>query len=115
MVMKWFGSDPNGIVLKAELDVQPGKCFEVSFENSDGSQHTCSGIYVEVIPYQKLSFTWMWKSEPGVESFVSVLFLAGQDYTIMQFEHANVGYASAHNYVEGWNDTFLKLERLIVA
>ncbi|HWB25715.1 MAG TPA: hypothetical protein VG738_09560 [Chitinophagaceae bacterium] len=31
----------------------------------------------------------------------------------MHFKHANVGFASAHNYLQGWNDTFMKLEKLI--
>jgi uncharacterized protein YndB with AHSA1/START domain len=114
LVKQWFGSDPEGIVLHAAMNVQIGGHFEVTFQNSDGAQHTCSGMYKEVLPYDKLNFNWKWKSEPGVESFVTIQLLSKEDYTLMQFEHAHVGFASAHNYEKGWKDTFLKLERVLV-
>ena len=94
------------------MDVQPGGSFEITFKDSNGTEHTCSGIYKDVQPYQKLSFSWMWKSEPGVRSFVTVLFAPNGNNTLMKFEHAGVGYASAHNYAKGWEDTFLKLEKI---
>ena len=113
LISRWFGSDPDGTVLKAEMDVQPGGYFEVTFANSDGAEHTCSGIYKEVQPFTRLSFTWEWRNEPGVQSFVTVLLQPTGNDTLMQFEHAQVGFASAHDYVEGWNSTFLKLEQVL--
>jgi len=31
----------------------------------------------------------------------------------MQFEHAHVGYESAHDYQKGWESTFTKLEHVL--
>ena len=73
VVRQWFGSDPAGKVLAVQLDVRPGGSFEVSFMDSNGTEHTCSGVFADVQPETKLSFSWRWKSEPGVETFVSVL------------------------------------------
>ena|SRR5438552_2281126 len=115
LIMKWFGSDPDGIVLNAALDVRPGGHFEITFKDSNGTQHTCSGIYEDVQKYNKLSFTWKWKSEPGVQSFVTVLLSPENNVTLMQFEHAHIGYGSAHNYLQGWKNTFLKLEHILTA
>src|SRR6185436_12790119 len=98
---KWFGSDPNGRLLKVEMDVRAGGNFEIKFRDSDGTEHTCFGIYKTVVPLHEFSFTWNWKEEPGVESFVSVLFSPKNDGTEMQFEHADIGNASAHDYKEG--------------
>ena len=113
VISKWFGSDPNGRVLKTEMDIKPGSYFEITFRDSDGTEHTCFGIYKTVVPLHELSFTWNWKEEPGVESFVSVLFSPKNDGTEMQFEHADIGNASAHDYKEGWNATFLKLRKAV--
>ena len=113
MISKWFGSDPNGRLLKVEMDVRAGGNFEITFRDSDGTEHTCFGIYKTVVPLHELSFTWNWKEEPGVESFVSVLFSPKNDGTEMQFEHADIGNASAHDYKEGWNATFLKLRKAV--
>ena len=112
-VRNWFGSDPNGKVLEAELDVRPGGYFEVTFQDSDSTEHTCSGTYNEVQKPNKLTFSWQWKSEPGVKSFVIVLLTSEGNATKMQFEHKNLGSGSKHNYTKGWESTFSKLERLL--
>jgi len=113
VIMKWFGSDPKGEVLNAKLDVRPGGSFEVTFKDSDQTEHTCSGVYNEIEELSKLTFTWRWKSEPGVESFIVLLLTEKGKSTKMQFEHMNLGRGSKHNYVKGWQSTFLKLEQLL--
>jgi uncharacterized protein YndB with AHSA1/START domain len=79
IILKWFGSDPNGKGLKAEMDVRPGGRFEVTFANANETEHTCFGIYHEVKKYSEPSFTWEWKNEPGVESFVIVKLITLQE------------------------------------
>ena len=113
IVANWFGSDPKGEVLNAELDVRMGGKFTVTFRDSDMTEHTCSGIYKEVQELRKLTFTWCWKSEPGVESLVTVLLTPENGKTLLQFEHAHPGNASMHNYLQGWNATFLKLQKAL--
>ncbi len=110
LVMKWFGSDPNGKVQKAKLDVRPGGYFEITFNDSDLSEHTCCGVYKDVQEFSRLTFSWTWKSEPGVESFVTLLLHANGNNTLIQFEHANLGAASKHNYLIGWQGAFEKLK-----
>jgi uncharacterized protein YndB with AHSA1/START domain len=113
VIMKWFGSDPKGKVHSARLDVRPGGSFEVMFQDADQTEHTCFGNYKEVENLSKLSFTWHWKSEPSVESFIVLLLIKQGISTKMQFEHINVGTGSKHNYIQGWQSTFLKLEQLL--
>lgn len=115
LVLKWFGSDPNGTGLNASMDVRPGGAYEISFKNAAGpnAEHTCFGKYTEVEKYRRLAFSWTWKNEPGVESFVTVSLTPEKDHTHMKFEHAHVGYESAHNYEEGWRSTFEKLEKVL--
>jgi uncharacterized protein YndB with AHSA1/START domain len=113
LILKWFGSDPNGEGIKAEMDVQAGGKFEISFVDSNGTEHTCSGVYVVVEKPVELSFSWSWKSEPGVESLVTVSFIDKKNSTLMQFEHANLGSASKHDYLQGWQSTFVKLVKVL--
>ena len=94
MVRRWFGSDPAGKVLSAQLDVRIGGRFEVSFMDSDGAKHICSGVYVEVEPESKLSFSWKWRSEPGIETFVKVQLTPHGAGTQMGFEHDRLIEAS---------------------
>ena len=113
LILQWFGSDPNGVGISAHVDLRPGGSFEISFRGSEGIAHTCFGVYKEVAAFSRLIFSWEWKSEPGVESRVTVLLTPEGDHTLMQFEHAHVGSKSAHNYKAGWRDTFVKLERVL--
>ncbi|MBC7829955.1 MAG: SRPBCC domain-containing protein [Chitinophagaceae bacterium] len=113
LISKWFGSDPNGKVMKADLDVRIGGAFEVTFRDADQTEHTCSGIYVDVKEFSKLSFSWTWKSEPGVQTFVTVALSSEKNLTRMIFQHAHPGTASKHDYLNGWNATFVKLEQML--
>jgi uncharacterized protein YndB with AHSA1/START domain len=112
LILHWFGSDPNGVGVSAKLDVRRGGEFQVTFKDADQTEHTCSGVYLDVQVFRKLSFSWMWKSEPGVESLVTVSLTPVGNGTQMQFEHANLGNESKHNYLKGWESTFLKLEKI---
>jgi uncharacterized protein YndB with AHSA1/START domain len=112
-LMTWFGSDPNGKVLSADVDVRVGGRFEVTFQDADLTTHTCYGIYEDVQPFSKLVFSWQWKSEPNVESYISLLLFPIDKFTVMQFEHKNFGNGSKHDYEKGWRSTFVKLERLL--
>ena len=113
-IAKWFGSDPNGKVLKAILNVYPGGSFEVTFKDSNQTEHTAFGMYFVVREFSNLEFNWTWRSEPGVESFVSLVFKNENNSTRMLFKHEHLGKDSQHNYEEGWKATFLKLEQSLV-
>lgn len=114
IVKLWFGSDPNGKVLDAKLDVQVGGSFSVTFANSDGTEFTCHGIYKEIEPNNRLVFTWGWANQPEVHELISLEFSPDGAGTLMTFEQSNIDPStSMHNYEEGWRSTFQKLERAL--
>lgn len=110
LVKKWFGSDPAGTVLHAMTNVKPSGIFSVTFADSDGTQHTCTGTYSDIKLHVQLSFTWEWKSEPGHVSRVNVSFTPDKEGTLMKFEHSNLHPDSLHGYQGGWKRTFEKLK-----
>jgi uncharacterized protein YndB with AHSA1/START domain len=113
IVKQWFGSDPGGTVINAELNVIPDGQFEIQFKDSDETIHTCFGLYTEVDLNLRLGFTWSWKSEPGHISFVTVGMEKVTGGSRLHFEHAGLNPGSAHNYETGWNNTFLKLDNYL--
>ena len=58
---------------RAELDVRVGGRFAIVFHTEDGEEHHVSGVYREVVPNEKLVFTWAWRTTPERESLVTVL------------------------------------------
>jgi len=110
----WFGSDPNGKVLDAKLDVQVNGSFSVTFVNSDGTEFTAQGIYKEIEENSRLVFTWGWANQPEVNELITLEFSPEGDGTLMTFEQSNIdATTSMHNYEEGWRSTFQKLERAL--
>jgi uncharacterized protein YndB with AHSA1/START domain len=110
----WFGSDPNGNVLDAKLDVQVNGSFSVTFANSDGTEFTAQGIYKEVNEPKRLVFTWGWANQPEVDELITLEFSPDGDGTLMSFEQSNIDPSTTlHNYEEGWRSTFQKLEKAL--
>lgn len=113
IVKKWFGSDPNGTVLEAELDVRVDGSFKVKFANANETKHTAQGIYKEVELNKKLVLTWGWEEQPHIKEWVQIQFEPEKDGTMMYFEHHDIDKDTSHNYAEGWRSTFGKIERAL--
>ena len=113
-IKMWFGSDPNGIVLSAEINLSVGDKYSISFNDSDGTLHTAFGKYLEIIEWSKLYFTFEWKSEPGHISELIVEFIPKAEKTITILTHTNLNPNSVHGYTEGWNGTMDKIIKKIL-
>lgn len=110
-IVKWFGPDA-GPVEHADLDVKVGGRYSISFRTEDGEQHHVSGIYREVLPNEKLVFTWAWRSTPERESLVTVLIAPDADGALLTFHHERFFDEKArddHRY--GWTGCLDKLVR----
>jgi uncharacterized protein YndB with AHSA1/START domain len=113
-VSRWFGSDPNGTVLSAEIDLKVGGAYKISFQDSDGKVHTAFGKYLQVTTCSKLHCTWEWESEPGHVSELSVEFIPNQENTLLILKHDKLNPSSLHGYHEGWNGTLDKIVSKII-
>ena len=113
VLAQWFGSDPAGTVTAAIMDVREGGEYSITFRDSDGTEHTCAGVYTNVYPTEALSFSWEWKSEPGHITQIEIAFIAQGQQTVMKFVHAYLGTHSTHQYEAGWNSTFQKLTHVL--
>jgi uncharacterized protein YndB with AHSA1/START domain len=111
--VKWFGPDA-GEVLRAETDVRVGGRYAVGFRTEDGEEHNVSGIYREVVPNERLVFTWAWRSTPERESLVTILVKpqdgGGSMLTLIHEQFFDETARDRHQY--GWTGSLNKLERL---
>jgi uncharacterized protein YndB with AHSA1/START domain len=108
-IVKWFGPDA-GLVEHAALDVRVGGRYTVIFRTEDGEQHHVSGIYREVVPNEKLVFSWAWRSTPERESQVTLLIKpdgAGSLLTLMHEKFFDEPARDRHR--EGWSGCLDKL------
>jgi uncharacterized protein YndB with AHSA1/START domain len=107
--VKWFGPD-RGPVEHAAFDVRAGGKYTVTFRTEDGEQHQVGGVYREVIPNEKLVFTWAWRSTPERESLVTVLIQPDGTGSLLTLQHEKFFDEPARDrHREGWSGCLDKL------
>lgn len=110
-IMRWWGP-AHAETLSAETDVRVGGRFRKITRTFDGEQHEASGVYREVVPNQKLVFTWAWRSTPEWESLVTVLLESDGDGTVLTLTHEQFFDEAARDaHRQGWSGALDKLEK----
>jgi uncharacterized protein YndB with AHSA1/START domain len=104
-------------VTRAELDVRIGGSYDIAFRTDDGQEHGVSGVYQEVAPPDRISFTWAWQSTPERVSVVTIELHATEGGgTRLDFRHDRFfDRAARDNHERGWSGTFQKLEKFLRA
>jgi uncharacterized protein YndB with AHSA1/START domain len=124
LIEKWFGPE-HMTVAKATNDLRVEGKYRIEME---GSTENCSpspenpkratayGFYTEIVPNERLSFTWRGDWGPIEDTHVTVEFKDAPDGTEVILTHtkfANQEMLEGHN--KGWNGSLNKLERFISA
>lgn len=108
-MIQWWGPDA-GPTLSAEADVRPGGRFSVVFRLLNGEEHNPTGIYQQVIPEQKLSFTWDLPGAQEPESLVTFLLKPIDGGTELTLLHEHLpDEAERDSHEQGWNGLLDKL------
>jgi uncharacterized protein YndB with AHSA1/START domain len=117
-LVHWFVPKPH-FVSKCELDVRVGGACNTTF-NVDGVEMENNGVYLEVIPNEKLVFTDAYRAgwKPAPEPFMTAILTfadAGQGrtkYTAIA-RHRSAETAKQHaamGFYDGWGTVVTQLE-----
>lgn len=112
MMVQWWG--PQGASdVEAETDLRAGGRFHTGFETPDGERHDVSGIYREIVPDERLVFTWAWRTTPERESLVTVTVAPDGAGTMLTLLHEQFFDDEARDgHKRGWTGAVDKLEAL---
>jgi uncharacterized protein YndB with AHSA1/START domain len=110
---QWWG--PTGAETRsAEMDVRIGGRFYIVFTTPDGEEHGIGGVYRDVVPNEKLVFTWAWRTMPERESLVTITLKPDGNETILTLLHEQFFDEPARDRHEtGWTGTLDKLEAYV--
>jgi uncharacterized protein YndB with AHSA1/START domain len=109
---RWMGSEQI-ISVRAETDLRVGGRYRIKMITS-GDEHDVSGVYREVVPNEKIVFTWAWKSTPERESLVTVLLKADGGGTLLTLTHEQFFDEDARDrHQQGWSVSLNKLEKFL--
>jgi uncharacterized protein YndB with AHSA1/START domain len=114
-VKGWMGPGEMKAV-RAESDPRVGGRYRWVMQAPNGEEHDVGGVYREVVPNQKLVFTWAWKSTPERESIVTVLLKPDGDGTLLTLTHEQFfDEAARDSHQGGWNGALDKMEKFVAA
>ena len=109
---RWFR--PGDVFdVEATLDPRTGGSYQI-IGKSPGDTHHVSGTYREVVPNERLVFTWAWKSTPERQSLVTITLKPDGEGTLLTLTHEQFFDEAArdrHQY--GWNSALDKLDTFV--
>jgi uncharacterized protein YndB with AHSA1/START domain len=98
---------------KAELDPRPGGIYRV--EISD--QATARGEYVEIVPNERVVFTWGWEGEgmpvPPGSSTVEITLTPENDKTLVRLVHRDLPVEARESHDDGWSKFLPRLAAVL--
>lgn len=111
-IVKWFGPD-SGPVTRAETDLRVGGRYTIAFNTESGERHQVGGIYREIVPNERLVFTWAWHTTPERESLVTITVKPDGAGSILTLLHEKFfDEAARDGHKRGWGGSLDKLEKL---
>ena len=120
LITQWFAPLP-WTVPSAETDVRPGGATTIVMRGPDGTEFPSSGVYLEVVPNERLVFTDAYTAawEPAEKPFMTVVLTftpepGGTRYTA-RVKHWSVADREAHEkmgFHQGWTQCTEQLAAL---
>ena len=112
LATKW---GPKGFTTpEREMDLRPGGAWHARMISPEGKEYRQHGVVLEVVPQERLSFTFIWDETPDVEMTVTVTLADRGDRTEMTFVQTgfdSIGSRDGHE--GGWNEAFDQLTGVV--
>jgi uncharacterized protein YndB with AHSA1/START domain len=100
-------------VTRAETDLRVGGHYTIAFNTENGERHQVGGVYREVVPNEKLVFTWAWHTTQERESLVTITVKPDGAGSILTLLHEKFfDEAARDGHKRGWSGSLDKLEKL---
>ena len=114
-IARWFG--PARVkpgTEQASIDARVGGRYRISFDMEDGEHSEVGGVYREMVPNERLVFSWAWHSTPERESLVTVSLKPDGEGTLLTLHHEQFfDEAARDGHQRGWSIALDKLEKSI--
>ena len=121
LLKQWFAPLP-WTTPHAELDVRPGGASNIVMRSPEGNDMPCPGVFLEVVPNQRLVFTDAYTSawQPSEKPFMTVILTfedeGGKTRYTARVRHWTVADREAHEkmgFHQGWGQCADQLTALV--
>lgn len=116
---RWYGPRATTIT-EVSLDLRVGGAWRVVMTSPDGSAHTFSGVYREIVPNERIVQTWSWGGAPGASTVETMVLVDLGDLTMVEatVEHTSrqaLEMHLAHGMESGATETYQRLDELVTS
>ena len=116
-VVKWMGPRSHPAV-HAEQDLRPGGAWRICLRPNDGGRDLWQGgIFHEIVPPERLIFSFAWDQEDGskgLETLISIALAEHDGKTTMTFRQSVFDTMSRRDsHRGGWSSCFDRLEEAL--
>jgi uncharacterized protein YndB with AHSA1/START domain len=120
-LVRWFG--PRNIAAAVDrMEVRPGGGYRITMRATDtGETYALHGVYREVVPPERLVFTWVWEEDcpthlKDIETVVTVMLRERGDKTELVLHHATFDVPSMRAATtRGWTVSLDRLAETLAA
>ena len=113
LLKQWMG--PGEVTVSiAEVDLTVGGSYTLVINDPKGATHIPSGTYEEIVPNEKLAFSWSWAGSDEVTQVP--IELRKIDYNETELTLTHTGFAEAgvrYHHEEGWSGCLAKLPAVL--
>jgi uncharacterized protein YndB with AHSA1/START domain len=110
---KWCAPSDEFSIPIAEADLRVGGKYRIAMQAPDGNLYVAIGEYREILPPQKLVFTWLWEGGDMHETLVTLEFHERGGETELILTHELFPDAEARNrHEQGWMGCMGRLAKL---
>jgi uncharacterized protein YndB with AHSA1/START domain len=116
---RWYG--PHGFeVVLCEMDTRPGGAYRIVQRAPDGQQFGFRGVNQEVVPHERIVYTWIFEPMPDKAALVTSLFEEKDGKTTLTSTTAFQSLADRDAYLstgasEGAEMSMNRLEEVIAS
>lgn len=113
---RWFCPRDSRVEL-TEVDLREGGRYRLGMRDPEGDVHVATGTYLQIVPPQKLVFTWAWEGgEMEGDTQVTVELIDQGDSTEVVLIHQRFPSADMRDKHEtGWASCLDHLEQALEA
>lgn len=113
LLPRWFSPAPDIAMDVLAHELRPGGRYRFRYRQPDGSISIVAGEFLEIVPPERLVFTWTWE-EPdphaGIKTLVTVAVLddgRGSEVVVTHEHFPDDASRSRHD--QGWRGTLARL------
>ncbi len=119
VLRRWWAAGPDWDTPVADVDLRVGGRYRLAMHDpASGDVFVVGGEYAEVVPPERLVYTWTWEhdSQGSAGSVVTVVFRDEGARTTVQLTHTGFADAAAvARHEHGWQAVMDTLEQRVFA